>query len=702
MFRVRVLAGLILVLCGGIFLQAQEPAVLGTISVRASGEQKWKGDLWSAEGEVLISYQDVRIQCDRVQLNKATGDIEAEGHVILDQGPSRMSADSLRYNLRKKEGTFTNAKGSAPPSFSFTGDVIERLDQTHYKILNGTFTSCETEGRPPWDLHLREALIEEDGYGRFKGVGFRVKRVPVLYFPYLLWPMKRTRAAGFLVPSLGYSERRGFFIGNRLFIPLGRSYDTTLHFDYYSKAYYGFGTEFRWAPVEGALGQVFAYGVKDPVSGFWQWKIDGKHKQENFLGFNLLAEVHELSDNDFFQEFENTVQSNTRRSLYSQFFMTRSSGPGILNIRFDRRVTFLSTEDVTLHQLPEVEYRVRSTRVGNSSFFWNLITSANLFDVDRGGDLKGSYGRVDLFPEISYTVPGPVWLSMTPTIGGRETWYSDRYTDDRKGFEGESLNRSYYQAGLDLVGPSFSRIFDLHNDKGTRIKHLIEPRIEYNYLSDPTTDTSLLPVFDEVDSAVNTNRVKFTLSNRLYRRSNRSSSAEEFLSLDIFQEYSFDRPLSYGAEGKTSQRGPYGAALRFVPIQGATVDGRVSVDALSHKIRSMSLSTSMSRKVYNTGFTWYESYSPTTGDRTSSQAQVRFGLNNPDFPLKFDVQVAYDIQQKTMQQQRFSVGYTGSCWGVRAEYRNLQSAYYPARDYRIIFSLKGIGDLPVIKGSLSP
>ncbi len=697
----RLLSTLLLLLGGVGILPAEEATVLGTISVRASGTQEWKGDIWSAEGDVLISYQDVRIQCDRVQLDKATGDIEAEGHVILDQGPSRMSSDSLRYNLRKKEGTFTNAKGYAPPSFSFTGDVIERLDERHYKILNGTFTSCETEGRPPWDLHLREALIEEDGYGRFKGVGFRVKRVPVLYFPYVLWPMKRTRAAGLLVPSLGYSERRGFFIGNRLFIPLGRSYDTTLHFDYYSKSYYGLGAEFRWAPVEGALGQVFGYGVKDPESGFWQWKIDGKHKQDDFLGFSLLAEVHELSDNDFFQEFENTVQSNTRRSLYSQFFMTRSSGPGILNIRLDRRVTFLSTDDVTLHQLPEVEYRVRSTRLGSSSFYWNLITSANLFDVDRGGDLKGAYGRVDLFPEISYTIPGPVWLSMTPSVGGRETWYSKRYTDDRRGFEAESISRSYYRAGLDFVGPSFSRIFKLENEKGTRIKHLIEPRIEYHYLSDPGSDASSIPVFDEVDSAINTNRLKFTLSNRLYTRSNRSTSAAEVLSLDLFQEYSFDRPLSYGADGKTSQRGPYGAALRFTPTKGATVDARTSLDAISHKLRSLSLSTTLYRTSYNTGFTWYEGYSATTGERTSSQAQVRFGLNKADFPLKFDMQVAYDIQKQSMQQQRFSVGYTGSCWGVRAEYRNLQSAYYPARDYRIIFSLKGIGDLPVIKGSIS-
>jgi len=365
-------------------------------------------------------------------------------------------------------------------------------------------------------------------------------------------------------------------------------------------------------------------------------------------------------------------------------------------------VTFLTRGDVILFQIPEAEYRVRSSRIRQSSFYWNMITSFNIFNVDRGGDLKATYGRVDLFPEISYSVPGPAWLSITPSVGARETWYSKRYTENRRAFEDEAIDRSYFKVGLDFVGPSFSRIFNLENDKGTRIKHLIEPRIEYHYLSDPGADALLIPVFDEVDSTIQNNRMKFTLSNRLYSKSNRSSSTQEVLSLDLFQEYSFDRPLSFGLGGKSSQRGPWGAALRVTPAQGMTFDARVSVDAISHHLRTTSLSATYYQSSFNTGLTWYEGYSPTSGDRTSSQAQIRFGMTKPDCPFKFNIQLAYDIQRQSMQQQRMALGYTGSCWGVRVEYRDLKSAYYPARDYRIIFSLKGIGDLPIIRGSLSP
>ena len=99
--------------------------------------------------------------------------------------------------------------------------------------------------------------------------------------------------------------------------------------------------------------------------------------------------------------------------------------------------------------------------------------------------------------------------------------------------------------------------------------------------------------------------------------------------------------------------------------------------------------------------TSYESYSPTTGERNSSQAQVRFGLTNKEFPLTFNFHIAYDMEKEALQQQRYGIGYKGSCWGIRAEYQDLKSAAFPARNYRLIISLKGIGELPAIKGSLS-
>ena len=52
----------------------------------------------------------------------------------------------------------------------------------------------------------------------------------------------------------------------------------------------------------------------------------------------------------------------------------------------------------------------------------------------------------------------------------------------------QSLTRSYAQGQVELVGPSFSRIFNESIGTFTRFKHVIEPRFRYVYTTN-VTDT---------------------------------------------------------------------------------------------------------------------------------------------------------------------------------------------------------------------
>jgi LPS-assembly protein len=584
--------------------------------------------------------------------------------------------------------------------YSFTGREIEKLDETHYRLDRATFTTCSTDGRPPWSFHVRSAIIEEEGLGRFKSVAMRVQGVPVFYLPYMVWPVKQERAPGLLMPRFGYSNRRGFNIGLPVYIPIGRSYDTTLFADYYSEGYLGFGNSWRWAPVQGALGEVNLYAIWDREAEQTEWKVFGKHRQQDLLGFNLLAQVENLSDIDFWQEFDRTFDANTRRDLYSFLYLTRSFGPYALNIRADHRQTFLTNEDVVLSQLPEVELRSGSNPIANSPIYLSLISSLSYLRVDRGGDLVGSYGRADLFPTLSYTLPGPPWLSITPRIGGRATYYSKRYTDDRRSFVEEPIERLYATGAVDIVGPSLSRIFEGGIGKYDKVKHLIEPRIEYVYLTTPT-DVSLVPIFDEVDSTPrDANLVRMVLANRLLGRDREGVGTRELGSLEFFQDYSFDMPLNLGDGIRTSQFSALGMALRVTPSAGTGFDARVSYDHLFRNLRSTSLAASLQNTLGMMNLTWYQSFNPRTGDRFSSQARGLFGFRKYGFPLGVTIQLAYDIENAELSDQRYGVNYQGSCWNVSAQYRDTKIGAFPTREFLIVIGLKGVGALPEIKGSL--
>jgi len=206
---------------------------------------------WHGEGDVQIVYQDIDIRCDTADWNRETGEVIARGNVILDRGPSRFTADEARFNIQTKTGTFFNATAFIDPMYTFTGREIEKLDETHYRIDHATFTTCATDGKPPWSFHVRRAKVEQEGLGHFSSSAMKIRGVPVFYMPYMVWPIKQERAAGLLFPRFGYSNTRGFNFGLPLFIPIGRSYDTTIFADYYAKGYFGLGNSWRWAPRSG-------------------------------------------------------------------------------------------------------------------------------------------------------------------------------------------------------------------------------------------------------------------------------------------------------------------------------------------------------------------------------------------------------------------------------------------------------------------
>ena len=536
-----------------------------------------------------------------------------------------MACDRLEFDLADKTGTLYQVDAFLPPTYNFRGAELEKLDETHYRFHDGVFTSCSlTDDSPPWSIEISDATVELEGYGHFRGVSLRVQGVPVFYTPRLLWPVKRDRAAGLLVPNIGYNNRRGAYLGNAFFWPISRSVDTTAYLDLYSEGWIGIGDEVRWAPTETARGQLLLYTLKDP-DGRWEWKAFGRHSQLFAGGYALKAELQEISDIDFFQEFERTFDRNTMRTLYSHLTMTRNWGSQSLNLRTDHRRTFFSTSvpgtqtTVILDRLPELEYRLRSTRIGTTPLYVSLVALADQLRVDRSATLHGRYGRFDLFPTVSLLTSGFPWLNITPTVGARETYYTSQYSRTRTTLVSDPLSRLYWTGGVSLVGPSISRIWNLESDR--KLKHLLEPRIEYSYVSNPG-DVSRIPIFDERDSVLVTNRLRWYLANRLFYKQGETGS-REVASLELSQEYSFSDLFPAAGSGlEPSRRGPFSIWLRTTPWLGSSLDARADFEPVTKNLRSTSVSGGVSKGGSSLGLTWYASYDPISEKAVSSQTRL--------------------------------------------------------------------------------
>ena len=118
---------------------------------------------------------------------------------------------------------------------------------------------------------------------------------------------------------------------------------------------------------------------------------------------------------------------------------------------------------------------------------------------------------------------------LVPSFIADETFYGETQGPAQYQLNGNTVNdfmrvvptdflRSAREFKLDLVAPSFERVFNRKSWLGDKLKHVIEPRATYEYVTGIGQDFNKIIRFDENDLLSNTNQVTFSLTNRLYAK----------------------------------------------------------------------------------------------------------------------------------------------------------------------------------------
>ena len=696
-----------------------------------------KDEYWEGSEEVVIEYQDVKIQADAARYDFKTRIATLTGHVVIDQGPIRLSGTSGTFSIESKTGWLVDATADLPPTYHIVADRIDKVADSTYRIQHGLFTACDVPD-PEWSFTMGEATITLDDYARMKDVAFRAGTVPILYSPYLVWPTKEDRASGMLVPGIGWSNRRGGYLGLSYYWVTGRSTDLTSQLDAFTDGTIGFGQEARWRPTPESAGIFQGYIARDqeatvcvPVSqsppvnqGFCtlpdgalgvfvfepetRWKLRLDHVSDDLpFGFRGVLSVRRYSDEEFLQDFERDFSLASARQILSRGFLTKNIGPDSLNIRFERSETFYSST-VIQERFPTVEFFRRTAPIGHSPFYLALTSSLSALYMDKGRNLpKGTYGRFDVNPEVSFPFKEIPWLSLTLRGGGRFTGYTDSTNDLQTAFTGEAITRASAEGGASIVGPSFSRIYDAAIGPWDKFKHVIEPRVDYTYVSD-VTDPARIPAFDEVDTVLGQNQVRYAIVNRLLARpaGGMAGSAEEIASFEVAQTYAFSQPQTVFGSAIVAptfeQLGPVEAIMRISSAGKYHLDGRLSYDVHDPQVTGTTLTAGANWGTDFFNVSWFANrpiVQPGIIITPTDQLRVAGGLDlGPLF--RFDTNIAWDVRQGLVQEDRSLLTYKGSCFTVFLEVRQLRLPPAPRNDYRLVVNLKDIGTLLDVNGSL--
>jgi len=171
-------------------------------------------DVYEATGNVKVTQIDGRVlTSDWLVFNGTTRTGVASGNVVIVDAQNTVRAQFMVVDLRSTVTVAMHGSMDNPvPGFVVHGEVIERTGVDTFQIEHGNFTSCRCPPdttRKPWELEAKDASLEVGGYAIAHDVWFKALGIPLIYTPWLMYPVKTERQTGFLIPTYSHSNRNG-------------------------------------------------------------------------------------------------------------------------------------------------------------------------------------------------------------------------------------------------------------------------------------------------------------------------------------------------------------------------------------------------------------------------------------------------------------------------------------------------------------
>jgi LPS-assembly protein len=704
---------------------------------------------WELEGPVAISLERSRIQADHVTLDGRR--VVATGNVLVVWDQNRVFGARMTYDLDTERGTIEDAMGQVMFQYLFQAERVEKIGDDTVLLERATVTTC-AQPIPYWSFRVSSARIRVNRYARMWNVRLLAKEAPMVYLPYLIWPVKRDRAAGLLLPELHSTQTRGEMVSQQLFIPIGRSADVTLLGRYYTEAGFGGGGEARLVPSENGHARLEGFFINDQVAGRSRYRAKYEQTQRFRNGFRMVADVELVSDFDYFTQFETDLDLITTPQILTRVEMSRNGRWTSLNVRELRREQLFADDSTLVQQtLPEIEWRGRSRRLGRTPFYLEFESSLASIQQRREDvtfsttpPIDADYYRADLYPTIRMPISPVPWLDVAPQVSYRYTHYTQRLDPDTDAVTDRDIHRDLASAGVEVVGPKVFRVFG--REGGSRYKHALEPRVRYAVGEEYEREGEIIR-FDEVDrfSAAG-NQVVYSLVQRLFARRPRASDAVpppsreavvlpvddaavslapvegvaavpvdpdappppeepvEIASLEISQRKAFDEDLSRadldgdGILEATSSRSPISLTGRYNPSPLVSFGLNGSYDILYDGVSNVSGTGSVRAAVYRAQFSVTHTRDLALDD-SQTGVNLNGGLSLFRQRLQLDAETYYRSDPGPtgdhFPSARVRVQYRTQCCTVLVERLTYDFAADEdqRRDVYVRFDLSGIGKL---------
>lgn len=504
------------------------------------------GQTSTFQGNVALTRGDQFLGADSLTYDSATDKYRASGNVRYQDAGMRLVADSAEgdqgtdsHDVRNVRYQLTSRRGNG-------GAEQIQMQGAQGSLYDSTYSTCPPSDRK-WELQADRIDINTDeGTGVARNAVLRVGRVPVLFVPYMPFPIDDRRRTGLLYPKIGLNDRNGFDYAQPIYFNLAPNYDDTLTPRIMTDRGLMLSNEFRYLTPNSAGVLDLAYLPGDRLTDRKRdeeladfiangYDLDNRRAEDRgrfrFNGYQNLgprfqarANLNWVSDARFAEDFSSSLNGLSNYAITSDLGVYGHGRYWSASLMADHwQLTDYTLRDFNLpyDRLPRLAANweqpfaswftagVQAEAV-NFRHIDDTAVALPLATGTLGTQARPDGSRIDIKPFISLPLEGASWF-VRPTLAWRYTGY--QLSDDLA--NAVAYGRAQFEGGTST--PSRALVDSLRDDAptrsvpigsfdagvyfdrdteigGTQFLHTLEPR--FFYLNVPYENQDDLPLFD--------------------------------------------------------------------------------------------------------------------------------------------------------------------------------------------------------------
>jgi LPS-assembly protein len=458
-----------------------------TIVINANNTQLIENDQAEFSGNVTICSDNLAVKSDTAQFSRSKKSIRADGKItylndVVEVKSTGFEANLSEYLIQLEKAEYTLSKNVGHGQAS----LLEVSEENLLILNDATFTTCPI-AQEGWLLSAEQiSLSSQEGWGMAKNASIKINNIPVLYVPYLTFPLDNRRKTGFMYPNISSSTKHGVELEAPWYWNIAQNMDATITPRLMTKRGVQLQSELRYLTQnnEGLINLEYLSQDNERPNQDSRHLVYWQHNTEYNDNFRAFIDFSQISDDAYLSDLGSNYHDSTDAQLNQHIELAYFANNIDSSIRMQNFVV-LGQHPSSYQTLPQLDFANRNAyQLG--AFDVNWFAEVSHFSNSEADINKAN--RIHFEPSLSLDYNTLAW-SMSSELSLLQTNYQQTYRQSLA-IKKQTMSRTLPKLRLHSL-VNFERDSHLFGQNGLQT---FEPQAQYLYV--PYKDQSDIGLFD--------------------------------------------------------------------------------------------------------------------------------------------------------------------------------------------------------------